>query len=217
MEKKKSTLAIVLLLIAVLVIGAMAGYIYMQKVETDQKIADLEAQKAEMQSQIDNLQGKIDAISNTINGSEVNSNTNWKKAYIEKINLEKNRESNDLSIRYYIADIDNNEIPELLIENYTAESDRNIDVYTYKENKIISLGNFGTSQIALYKMLDKDYILGVYGHMGDEETYKIYIRENTIKKEILGNRKINPDEGYTEGDVLLEKVDILEKSLIENY
>ena len=49
MENKKSTLATVLLLIAVLVIGALAGYIYMQKIETDKKIADLEEEISQKQ------------------------------------------------------------------------------------------------------------------------------------------------------------------------
>ena len=70
MEKKKSTVATVLLLIAVLVIGAMAGYIYMQKNEAERRIEELETEKAQMQEKIDNLQGKIDVISNKINSNE---------------------------------------------------------------------------------------------------------------------------------------------------
>ena len=76
MEKKKSTLATVLLLIAVLIIGAMAGYIYMQKVETDQKIADLESEKTQMQSKVNELQGKIDGVSNIINSDNSNNDEN---------------------------------------------------------------------------------------------------------------------------------------------
>lgn len=48
-NNKKSTVATVLLLIAVLVIGALAGYIYMQKIEADKKIADLEAKISQKQ------------------------------------------------------------------------------------------------------------------------------------------------------------------------
>ena len=75
-NKKKSTVATVLLLIAVLVIGALAGYIYMQKVETDKKIADLENEKSQMQSKVNELQGKIDGVSNIINPDNSNNDEN---------------------------------------------------------------------------------------------------------------------------------------------
>ena len=68
-NNRKSTVATVLLLIAVLVIGALAGYIYMQKIETDKKIADLENEKIETQEKVDELQEKIDGVSNIINGN----------------------------------------------------------------------------------------------------------------------------------------------------
>ena len=60
MENKKSTLATVLLLIAVLVIGALAGYIYMQKIETDKQISKLQNEKVEMQSKIDDISNNKD-------------------------------------------------------------------------------------------------------------------------------------------------------------
>ena len=48
----------------------------MQKVETDQKIADLESEKTQMQSKVNELQGKIDGVSNIINSDNSNNDEN---------------------------------------------------------------------------------------------------------------------------------------------
>jgi serpin B len=144
------------------------------------------------------------------------NNSNYKKAYIDK--LDSIKIDNNYNVEYYLTDIDRNAIPELMIETYTCEADRKIEVYTYNNNNIVYLGCFGSSQMVFYKMNNKDYILGVYGHMGYEQTYKIYINNNSIQKEMLGNeREISQNEGYTEGDILLEKTSYSQKHLIENY
>lgn len=74
MEKKKSNLATNLLLVSVIIIVVMAGLIYIQKIETDKQIAQLEAQKAEMEDKINNLQGKIDSVSNIVNNMPIEEN-----------------------------------------------------------------------------------------------------------------------------------------------
>ena len=59
MEKKKSTVATVLLLISVIIFGALVGYIYIQKIETDKKIDDLELkifQKQEIKEELEEKQ-----------------------------------------------------------------------------------------------------------------------------------------------------------------
>jgi len=70
-EKKlvKISLSTVLLFIAILVIAFMTYYIYTEKTNYNEQIADLKANNANMQDKIDNLQGKIDNISNTINSN----------------------------------------------------------------------------------------------------------------------------------------------------
>jgi len=221
MENKKGSLSTVFLVIAIILILAMGALLYMQKTEADRQIAELENNASEMQEIINNLQGKIDSISNTINNNETNkendkNNTNWKAAYINKLNS--SQTSDEYKEEYYLTDIDGNGIPELMLEKYTCEADRGIQVYTYNKDSIVYLGDFGSSQMEFYKMNNKDYLLGVYGHMRYEETYKIYINNNSIIKENLGNeREISLDEGYTEGDILLEKANFNQLYLIENY
>lgn len=74
MEEKKSiklSLSTVFLILALIVIVAMAYYIYVEKTNADKEVSTLEANAVEMQNTINDLQEKINTISNTIN-----SNTN---------------------------------------------------------------------------------------------------------------------------------------------
>ena len=70
MEKKKGSLSTVFLVIAIILIVVMGALLYMQKIEADRKIAELESNASKLQETINNLQGKIDSISNTINEEE---------------------------------------------------------------------------------------------------------------------------------------------------
>lgn len=68
MENKKNILSTVFLVIAIILIIAIGAFMYIQKVEADRQIAEL-------QETINDLQSKIDSISNTQNdNSTLNSN-----------------------------------------------------------------------------------------------------------------------------------------------
>lgn len=72
MEEKKGikvSLSTVLFIFALIVIIAMAYYIYVEKTNANNEIATLEANAVEMQNTIKDLQDKIDTISNTINSN----------------------------------------------------------------------------------------------------------------------------------------------------
>lgn len=72
MEEKKRirvSLSTVLFILALIVIIAMAYYIYVEKTIANSEIATLEANAGEMQNAIKDLQDKIDTISNTINSN----------------------------------------------------------------------------------------------------------------------------------------------------
>jgi preprotein translocase subunit YajC len=70
MENKKGSLSTVFLIIAIILIGVMGVFMYMQKTEADRQIAELENNGSKMEETISNLQGKIDSISNTINAND---------------------------------------------------------------------------------------------------------------------------------------------------
>ena len=87
MEDKKEikvSLSTVLLIIAIILIGVMGVFMYMQKTESDRQIAELENNASKLQETINDLQGKIDTISNTINSNkDVNNNSAEDTKYVE--------------------------------------------------------------------------------------------------------------------------------------
>ena len=78
MEDKKITkisFSTFFLILAIIVIIAMACYIYIEKTNSSKEIANLEANATNMKSTINDLQGKINSISDTINSNSSKENT----------------------------------------------------------------------------------------------------------------------------------------------
>ena len=63
-KKNKISLSIFISILAVLVIIIMAGFIYMQKINSDREISGLKNDAEELKTTIADLQGKLDNISN---------------------------------------------------------------------------------------------------------------------------------------------------------
>ena len=103
-------------------------------------------------------------------------------------------------------DIDNDGVHELIVAKGDFEAEKEISFYTYKNGKVTDLGTLGFGHSTLYKMNNKDYLLQVYGQMGGEEVSKVYIKNGKIQKEKISERQIDPDEGYTKGDILLQEL-----------
>lgn len=127
---------------------------------------------------------------------------------------------------YSIVDINNDDIPELLI--YASGKIGNeiigdISVFTYDENKgekstnyivhagIIS-GRLGISTI-LYKMND-GRLLSVYGHMGFESIAYFNIENDWLIRTDFSSRKT---DDYMTGDTEINFVSCNDTSLIDNY
>lgn len=66
-KKNKISLSVFISVLAVLVIIIMAGFIYMQKINSDREIAGLKNDAEKLKATVTELQGKLDRISNTIN------------------------------------------------------------------------------------------------------------------------------------------------------
>lgn len=79
MEEKKVTkisLSTFFLILAIIVIVIMAIFMYKfynEKIEANEKTAELQTQVSNLNGTVSNLQGKIDAISSTINSNESNT------------------------------------------------------------------------------------------------------------------------------------------------
>ena len=77
-KTNKTKLSTFIIVLAVLVIIIMAGFIYMQKINSDREIAGLKTDAEELKATVAELQGKLDSISNiaeTSNEEEKTTNT----------------------------------------------------------------------------------------------------------------------------------------------
>lgn len=72
-KTNKTKLSTFIIVLAVLVIIIMAGFIYMQKINSDREIEGLKNDAEELKATVIELQGKLDRISNTINDDSSNT------------------------------------------------------------------------------------------------------------------------------------------------
>lgn len=89
------------------------------------------------------------------------------------------------SYAYY--DIDNNGIDELIFQDGTCEADRVHHVYTVKNNKAVSIGEYGAWHLALYD--DNGKLVGVDGTGGIGNVYSIEIKGDTVKQTVTDTFK----------------------------
>ena len=77
-KKKKISVQTILLIIAVIIIGVMAFFIYKlstEKAEEKEKVANSNNQVSSLESTVEDLQGKLDTIANIINSNNTTSNS----------------------------------------------------------------------------------------------------------------------------------------------
>ena len=79
-----------------------------------------------------------------------------------------------------LADIDNNGVEELIVQDGTCESDRTHHVYTFSNGKVVYLGEYEAWHLGLYK--DSDSIIGVDGMGGSWSIWEIIIKGNSVVK-----------------------------------
>lgn len=182
MEEKKSikiSLSTFLLIIAILIIIIMCFYIYIEKINSTKKIANLESNANNMESTITNLQEKLDNI-NTIINSNINStntiNTTTSNNYIESTSV-------STSIDYTIN------IEDLESIDYTNDDELKtfFNKYAGKKVKIVGyVSNYGNDAV-----VPTSTELATYINIGNNSTYKnkIYAGGYTFNKELI--QKIN--------------------------
>lgn len=143
MESKNSSFSTVFLVIAIIVIILMGVFIYMQKVEADEKITELENNASELQENINNLQGKIDSISNTIND---NNSTNFNESNLIQFNT-KFYELNEVAKEYR----EYKNIKNYKDFNYDLDGDGKIDKITISHKTKIDdiIGEINSYEITL--------------------------------------------------------------------
>lgn len=131
-KKNKISLSVFISILAVLVIIIMAGFIYMQKINSDREIAGLKNDSEELKATVTELQGKLDSISNIASTSEEeNKNTkadsnNSKQEYDVEISiseLENLDYSNETELKNFYNKYDGKKVK---ITAYVRQIDDNV-------------------------------------------------------------------------------------------
>ena len=153
MEKKKISLSVFISVLAVLIIIIMAGFIYMQKINSDREISGLKNDSEELKATVTELQEKLDSISDIANTSNETEKVN------ETSNNSKNEEFDvEISISEIekINSLDNSQIKDF----YDKYSGKIIKITGY-------VTNFGQSEVIHSGNEPETYI-----NIGNRTTYK---------------------------------------------
>ena len=135
-----------------------------------------------------------------------------KAAYMQRL---KSYETSKKAVEYAVTDIDKDGIYELIIGTGDFEAEKMTYFYSYRNGKIVSLGETGGSHSAYYEMNNEKYIMHLNAHMGSEVVSHISIKDNKIYEEAVSERELKPEEEYTEGDRLIVFKDIKDQSLLD--
>lgn len=163
-----------------------------------------------------------------INNNE-KQNGSINKLQILSLYKEKISTFSDSNHLYSVIDINNDNIPELLVFTRGKAGNEIIaftDIYTYDEKKesinndyIKEIGtlkgrlDFNTS---LYKM-NNGRLLAVYGYMGYETKTYYKIENNSLIETEFSSREVPIDEDYIKGDIEIIFKSCTDTSLIDNY
>jgi hypothetical protein len=129
--------------------------------------------------------------------------------------------------KYYIYDIDEDGVSELLIHHGTCEADYTGEVYTFDGENAVYLGSFSTFHTSVYTAPGTNGFITQMGHMGEEQVTLISIEDNGLSEtEILPLTDLNNSEtglpdwievaDLYEGAEYLEYTDISEADLIRS-
>jgi len=135
-----------------------------------------------------------------------------KAAYMQRL---KSYETAKNVAEYAVIDIDKDGVYELIVTTGEFEAEKMTYFYSYKNGKLVSLGETGGSHSAYYEMNSGKYIMHLNAHMGNEVVSHISIKDNKIYEEAVSERELKPEEEYTEGDRLIVFKDIKDQSLLD--
>ena len=174
MENKKGSLSTVFLVIAIILIGVMGVFMYMQKTEADRQIAELENNASKMQETINDLQGKIDTISNTINSNKTP----------EVDNTQEKEDEVKYDVEVEMSEIENIKVDYTNHDTIVSSQRVFYDKYYGKTLKITGyVSSFG-DEYDSSGFISTEFASGV--NLGNSETYEkqVYATGITYDKEI---------------------------------
>lgn len=224
MEKQKSSKGLIIILVVIIVI-LLALVVLMGtgiiNFNSNTCTNNQQANENNTNKETNNVDNSDSSNSNVGNQKSSVSKEQILSYYKERLSM--NDDSNHL---YSVADINNDDIPELFI--YVTGSIGNqiiadTSIYTYDENKgnessnyIVGVGNISgriDDNTILYKMND-GRLLSVYGHMGYESTTYYKLENDWLIRTDFSSKET---EDYMKGDSEIQFKSCNDTSLIDNY
>lgn len=138
----------------------------------------------------------------------------WKRAYYEK--LKEIRANNarvageEIVYKYYLYDIDKDEVPELIAHKGSSAAVENIDVYTYRDGEVQFVDNMYVSHESFFTYPEGNGMLARNTHMNGFLLTKYILEDGTLKwenladEQILQGECIPPLENYVQGAEYLD-------------
>jgi hypothetical protein len=156
---------------------------YLSKEEFDDSVLN-EYEKANLDLIIATESGKDGSLS-------ASSNT-YLEEYRKAVNQVYGRYGENL---YYLYDIDQNGVPELIVQEGTSEADFENVVFTYN-GVIQEIGRFSGGHNAIYGDPDEKALVSVNGYMGYEIVTRVMIKGGTLSEEIIIEGDVASAEDY---------------------
>lgn len=213
MEKKQGKLLTVILVIAIILIVVMGALLYMQKIDADRKIEELENKASELQEKIDSIANTIkdkeDTVLNEINLKQFNN-----KFYeIGDIAKEYSDFNNIKNYKDFNYDLDGDgEIDKVTLKHIINEdeeiysSDREYDILEYNGEKFAEYRYGREIYIVDLNENDKNVEVIIYdAGPSDDPNYTIYTKSGNRMIE-LKNIEGYPLKNDKQGTVLVEYV-----------
>ena len=184
MEEKKvvkislSTLFLILAIIIIVIMTVFMYKFYNEKIEANEKTAELQTQVSNLNGTVSNLQGKIDAISSTINSNESNT-TNIDDKYNDNKNSSSQLTTEETIKNLFLAKLK-------ALDNSNSEK-----LLDYRVDKVEILSNSKKQSLIDFGYNSTDILAYV--------TYSVKPKNVTATSWIAGNGKV-------EGEWIINKI-----------
>lgn len=115
------------------------------------------------------------------------------KTLLDRYNSEASNKEN-MEVYYMITDINNDDIPEIIFSHGAYNGDFIYSFYTFKDHKIIKIGQNVGAYSTLYKVNEGNYLKQVYLHGDYELIYDVYYENGKFEVIDRGDRTLAIEE-----------------------
>lgn len=125
----------------------------------------------------------------------------WKAAYIDKLVELRPLLPEDPTMMgafdtpylYFIYDVDNDKVPEMIVEYGTCEADYNGKLFAFEDGKVVEKDEFSMGHTSLYTDPNENGIVFFWGHMGYASISRASLINGKLEFEELLSEELDPD------------------------